>query len=149
MYDSSFYHYVVVCLSFVMSQSIPTGYIPPGNPRGLAQKTCTGGRDLTFESCPGAGNSTRTRILWKMKVKLQKIAWIKFLQVKTEKQADFLPFSKFTCFLNGIFPGLSVNFLFLLSHIPYSKSQELPLACVYLKFSLGYGYPHLLLYKRL
>ena len=56
----------------VMSQSIPTGYIPPGKPQGLAQKTCPGGRDLTFESCPGAGNSTRTGILWKMKVKLQK-----------------------------------------------------------------------------
>ena len=39
-----------------MSQSIPTGYIPPlGNPRGLAQKTCPGGRDLTIESCPGGG----------------------------------------------------------------------------------------------
>ena len=56
---------------FLMSQSIPTGYIPPGNPQGLAQKTFLGGRDLTFESCPGAGNSTRTGILWKMKVKLQ------------------------------------------------------------------------------
>ena len=57
-----------------MSQSIPTGYIPPppGNPRELAQKTCPGGRDLTFESCPRAGNSTRPGILWKMKVKLQK-----------------------------------------------------------------------------
>ena len=52
-----------------MSQSIPTGYIPPGNPRGLAQKHCPGGRDLTFESCPGAGNSTRAGILWKFKVK--------------------------------------------------------------------------------
>ena len=56
-------------LSSVMSQSIPTGYIPPGNPRGLAQKDCPGGRDLTFESCPGAGNSTRAGILWKLKVK--------------------------------------------------------------------------------
>ena len=55
-----------------MSQSIPTGYIPPGNPWGLAQKSCPGGRDLTFESCPGAGNSSKTGILWKMKVKLQK-----------------------------------------------------------------------------
>ena len=36
-----------------MSQSIPTGYIPTGNPRGLARKHCPGGRDLTFESCPG------------------------------------------------------------------------------------------------
>ena len=53
----------------IMSQSIPTGYIPPGNPRGLAQKHCPGGRDLTFESCPGAGNSTRAGILWKFKVK--------------------------------------------------------------------------------
>ena len=75
-----------------MSQSIPTGYIPPGNPQGLAQKTCPEGLDLTFESCPAAGNSTRTGILWKMKVKLQKIAWIKFLQVKTKKQAEFLTF---------------------------------------------------------
>ena len=38
-----------------MSQSIPTAYIPPGNPRGLAQKTCPGGRDLTFKIAPGAG----------------------------------------------------------------------------------------------
>ena len=37
-----------------MSQSIPTGYIPPpGNPRGLAQKNSLGGWDLTSESCPG------------------------------------------------------------------------------------------------
>ena len=53
----------------VTSQSIPTGYIPPGNPRGLAQKYCPGGRDLTSESCPGAGNLTRAGILWKFKVK--------------------------------------------------------------------------------
>ena len=56
----------------VMSQSIPTGYISPGQPRGLAQKTCPGHWDLTFESCPGAENSTRTGILLKIKVKLQK-----------------------------------------------------------------------------
>ena len=54
----------------VMSQSFPTEYIPaPGNPRGLAQKHCSGGRDLTFKSCPGAENSTRAGILWKFKVK--------------------------------------------------------------------------------
>ena len=52
-----------------MSQSIPPGYIPPGQPPGLAQKDCPGGRDLTFESCPGAGNSTRAGILWKLNVK--------------------------------------------------------------------------------
>ena len=67
-----------------MSQSIPTGYIPPGNPRGLAQKTCPGGRDLTFESCPGTGNSTRPRILWKIKMKLKKNSVDQILQVKTK-----------------------------------------------------------------
>ena len=76
-------YFVRTLLYPIMSQSIPTGYIPPGNPRGLAQKTCPGGRDLTFESCPGTRNSIRAGILWKMKVKLEtKIAWIKFLQVK-------------------------------------------------------------------
>ena len=43
--------------------------LPPGNPRGSAQKNCPGGRDLTFESCPGAENSTRAGILRKFKVK--------------------------------------------------------------------------------
>ena len=49
----------------LMSQSIPTGYIPPVS----SSKRLPGGRDLTFESCPGAGNSTRAGILWKLKVK--------------------------------------------------------------------------------
>ena len=68
---------------------------------------------------------------------------------ENKNKLNFLPFSRFTCFVNGIFPGLGVNYLVLLSHITYKKSEELPLACLYLKFSLGYGYPHLLLYKRL
>ena len=55
-----------------MSQSVPTGYIPLGDHRGLAQKTCPGSQDLIFESCPGADNSTRARIMWKMKLRLQK-----------------------------------------------------------------------------
>ena len=65
---SQFDNSLVQAFWTVMSQSIPTGYIPPGNPRGLAQKNCPRGRDLTFESCPGAGNSTRAGILWKFKV---------------------------------------------------------------------------------
>ena len=32
----------------LMSQSIPTGYIPPGSPRGLAQKHCPGGSGFDF-----------------------------------------------------------------------------------------------------
>ena len=82
-----------------MSQSIPTGYIL----RGLAKKTCPRGLDLTFESCPGTGNSTRTGTLWKMKVKLQKNS---LDQIFTKNKLNFLPFSRFTFFLNGIFPGL-------------------------------------------
>ena len=39
------------------------------HPPGISSKTLPGGRDLTFESCPGAGNSTREGILWKFKVK--------------------------------------------------------------------------------
>ena len=54
-------------------------------------------------------------------------------------------FSQWNFFLLGLW----VSFLVLLSHIPYKKSEELSLACLYLKFSLGYGYLHLLLHKRL
>ena len=32
-----------------------------------------------------------------------------------KKQVEFFTFSRFTCFFNGIFPGLWVNFLVLLS----------------------------------
>ena len=39
------------------------------------------------------------------------------------------------CFFNGIFPGLWVNFFVLLSHIPYKKSEELPLACLFEVFT--------------
>ena len=113
----------------------------PGQPPGFPQKAFPGGRDLTFESCPGAGNSTRTGILWKMKVKLQKKNSVdQIFTGENKKQAEFFSFFEVYVFLNGIFPGLWVNFLVLLSHIPYKKSEELPLACLYLKFSLGYGF---------
>ena len=128
-----------------MSQSIPTGYIS----RGLAQKTCPGGRDLTFEICPGAGNSTRTGILWKMEMKLQKTAWIKFLQVKQKTSWIFDLFRGLRAFSMEFFLVYGSISLVLLSHIPHKKSEELPLACLHLKFSLGYGYPHVLLYKKL
>ena len=83
-----------------MSQSIPTGYIP----RALAQKACPGGWDLIFESCPGAGNSTRARIMWKTKLKLQKIAWIKFLQVKAKKKTTLLISSTIYAQEASVFP---------------------------------------------
>ena len=45
---------------------------PPGQPPGISSKTLPEGQDLNCESCLGAGNLTRARILLKMKVKLQK-----------------------------------------------------------------------------
>ena len=63
LYRSQMIDYFVGAL---MSQSIPTGYIPPpGNPRGIAKEIARGGQDLTFESCPGTGMAG---ILWKFKV---------------------------------------------------------------------------------
>ena len=89
-----------------MSQSIPTGYIPPGNPQGLAQKTCPGGRDLTFESCLGAENLTRTGILWKMKVKRQKNSVDQtFTGENKKKQAEILTFLGLCVFSMEFFVG--------------------------------------------
>ena len=45
--------YVPIIRQGLMSQSIPTGYIPPGQPPGISSKTLPGGRDLTFKSCRG------------------------------------------------------------------------------------------------
>ena len=40
------------------------------------------------------------------------------------------------CFFNSLIsPGLWVNFLVLLSHIPYRKSEELPLAFLFEVFT--------------
>ena len=83
-----------------LSQSIPSGYIPPGNPRGLAQNTCPGVEIWLLKVARGPGIRQGPGFCEKWK-------WNKL---------NFWPFSRFTCFLNGIFPGLWVNFLVLLSH---------------------------------
>ena len=122
-----------------MSQSIPTGYVPSGNPRGLAQKTCPGGRDLRFESCPGPGNSTKTGIFWKMKLTLQKNSVDQISTGETKKnKKNFLPFTRLKCFFQSNFSCLWVNFLVQLSHIPYKKSEELPLACLFEVFTVSW-----------
>ena len=66
IFDKNFVSKVICTLCLSQFQ---LGISPPGQPPGLAQKHCPGDRDLTFESCPGAGNSTRAGILWKFKVK--------------------------------------------------------------------------------
>ena len=46
---------------------------------------------------------------------------------KKKNKLNFLPFSRFTCFLNWTVPGLWVDFLVLLSYIPYKKSEGVAL----------------------
>ena len=128
-------------LQRVMSQSIPTGYNSPGNPRGFAQKACPGGRYLIFESWPGAENSTRTGIMWKMKLKLQNIAWIKFLQMKTKKkQVEFLTFFEVYVFFSIEFFLVFGSIFWFYCHTLQNNLRSC-LWLVYLKFSLGYGFP--------
>ena len=72
---------------------------------------------------------------------LKKMAWIKFLQLETQKtnkqtkkQIEFLTFFEVytvRVFFSGIFPGLWVNFLVMLSYIPYKKLEELLPACLF------------------
>ena len=71
---------------------------PPQQPPGISSKNLPGGRDLTFESCPGAGTSTRTGILWKMKVKLQKNSVDQIFTGENKKQAEFLTFRGYMFF---------------------------------------------------
>ena len=123
-----------------MSQSIRTGYIPLGNPQGLAKKSCPGGWDLTFESCPVAENLTRTGILWKMKVKLQKNSEDQIFTGENKKQAKFLPFLVYVFSRWNLSWSMGQFFGSAITHA-LKKSDELPLACLYWKFSLGYGYP--------
>ena len=131
-----------------MSQSIPTGYIrpPPPPPPALAQKTCPRGRDLTFESCPGAGNSTRAGILWKMKLKLQKNSVDQIFTGENKISRIFYLFRGLHCtcfFFNGTFLVCGSIF-WLCCHTYLTKNLRSCPWLVYLKFLLGYCYPHLL-----
>ena len=74
-----------------LNVSVNSNWVHPlGNPRGLAQKTCLGGQDLTFESCLGARNSTRTGILWKMKVKLHRNSVDQIFTDENKNKLNFL-----------------------------------------------------------
>ena len=66
-----------------------------GNPRELTKKTCLWGLGFDFESCPRGRNSTRTRILWKMKVKLQKNSVDQIFTGENKNKLNFLPFLRF------------------------------------------------------
>ena len=72
---------------------------PSGNSLGLAQKIYPGGWDLTFESCLGAENSTRTGVLWKMKLQKNSVdQMFTGANKKKKKQAEFLTFFEVSVF---------------------------------------------------
>ena len=90
-------------LNLVSNVSVNSIWVhSPGQPPEISSKNLPGCRDLTFESCPGAWNSTMTGSLWKMKVKLQKNSVDQIFTGENKKEAEFLNFSRFTCFLSGI-----------------------------------------------
>ena len=137
------YKHFFITLHF-MSQSIPTGCIPPGNPWGLAQKTCPGGQDLAFESCPGGGNSRSFGILWKMKLKhSQKNSVDQIFTGENKKKTSriFYLFRSLRVFSIEFFLVYGSIFWFY-CHTYLTKNLKSFPWLVYLKFPLGYGYPH-------
>ena len=102
----------------------------PRQPPGISSK----------KPARGVGTSTRAGILWKMKSKLQKYSLDQIFtgenkKKATKKQVKFLTFFEVYVFFQKNLPGLWVNFLVLLSHIPCRKSEELPLACLFEVFT--------------
>ena len=98
----------------------------PGQPPGISSKNLPMGQHLTFESCPGAGNSTKAGILWKMKLKLQKIAWIKFLwrAISSKILSSFLQY--FIYFFDALYFYKTIfYFMILLKFLKYFMSWYL------------------------
>ena len=94
---------------------------------------------MAFESCPGAGNSTRAGILWKMKLKLQKNSVDQIFtgeNTKTQKkQVEFLTFLEVYVFFQYNFSwSMSQFFGSTVTHT-LQKSEELPLACLFEVFT--------------
>ena len=86
----------------VIAQSIPTGYIPPGQPPGISSKNCPGDQDLTFESCPGGGN-TRVNTFQDVRERARRardwIAWKRDFEQTQQELEQILGFSLFTLLL--------------------------------------------------
>ena len=71
---------------------------PPGQPPEISSKNLPGGRDLAFESCPETGIRQGSGFCGKWNRNFKRIAWIKFLRVKTKKY-NFWPFKRFTLYV--------------------------------------------------
>ena len=70
-----------------------------------------------------------------MKVKLQKIAWIKFLQVKTRKQVEFLTIFEVYVFSQWNFASSIGQFFGSAVTYTLQTAEELPLACLFEVFT--------------
>ena len=118
-----------------MSQSIPTGYTPPRQSLGISSKTCPGGRDLTFRSCPRGGGGRefdKGRDFVKNESETSKNCLDQiFTGKKTQKkQVEFLTIFEVCVFSQRNFAssiGRQTNFG---SSYTLQKSEELPLACL-------------------
>ena len=80
-------------------------------------------------------------------MKLQKNSVDQIFTGENKKQAEFFTFFEIYVFSQWNFSWSMGQFFGSPITHTLQKTEELPLACLFLKFSLGYGYPHLLLYK--
>ena len=85
----------------LMSQSIPTGYIPPGNPRGLAQKACPGVSGFDFRKLPGDREFDKDRDYVENKIEASKNSVDQIFTGKNKK-------TKKACRIFDLFRGLRV-----------------------------------------
>ena len=126
----------LLCLSQFQLGTLSTS---PGQSHGISSKNLFRGSEFDFLKLPGARNSTRAGILRKMKLKLHNNSVHQIFTSENKKKVEFFTFFEvFTVlymYFSWKFPDLWVNFLVLLSHIPYKKSEELSLACLFEVFT--------------
>ena len=111
--------------------SVNSSWVRTSSPWGLAQKTCSGAQDLSFESCWGVGNWTRARTLWKMKMKLQSMDQIFTGENKRAKKIYVFFQWNFSWYMGQFFDSAVTHTLQNLRSCPW---------LVYLKFSVSYVY---------
>ena len=91
----------------------------------------------------GPGIRQETGFCGKLKLNFKTIVWItSFTGENKKNQAEFLTFFEVYVLSQWNFSWSIGQFFGICYYIPYKKSEELPLACLYLMLSLGYSYPH-------
>ena len=76
-----------------MSQSIPTGYIPPGQPLGISSKNLPGGLGFDFRKLPGGREFDKGRDYVENESETSKYSMDQiFTGENKKKQVEFLTF---------------------------------------------------------